>query len=327
MPTRTSVVVSAMLLLFATLGVGCASPKGNSSFAVSTSDAQRVLHDMRGDPKPLSRPLVVLAGFFDPGVASGHLRKAFKELTGDDRVIGVSFLFCGDFDDCRRQVIAAVDKAFPSDDPEWTTEVDVVGVSMGGLVGRYAAAPVQPAAPSPKGAGDGEKPQQRRLRVARLFTIGTPHRGASLATLPTLSRLQLDMRAGSEFLRRLDDAGAAAEYEVYPYVRLGDVIVGAANAAPQGRDPWWVPGEPLQDSHMMAMMDARIIADVARRLRGEAPLTTHPPQPLPGAAPPDGAPADAAPAVPPAHAHAAADPTAAPVDTAGPAVGTPFATP
>ena len=35
-------------------------------------------------------------------------------------------------------------------------------------------------------------------------------------------------------------------------------------------------------SDLMAVLDARIIADVARRLRGEEPLTTYPPQPLPG---------------------------------------------
>jgi pimeloyl-ACP methyl ester carboxylesterase len=202
------------------------------------------------------------------------LTKEFRRLTGDRRVIGVSFLWCGDFDACRRDVIAAVDKAFPSDDPNWTTEVDVVGVSMGGLVGRYAA--VTPAA----------DPDARRLRMARLFTIGTPHRGAALAVLPTLHQLQIDMRADSRFLRRLDAAESgddtAPSYQVVPYVRLGDSIVGAANSAPFGMTPYWVPGEAFQDSHMMAITDARIIADMARRLRGETPLAQDPPQPLPG---------------------------------------------
>jgi hypothetical protein len=44
-----------------------------------------------------------------------------------------------------------------------------------------------------------------------------------------------------------------------------------------------VPGKPFQDAHLMAMADPRIIADVARRLRGEPPLTSDPPEPLPPA--------------------------------------------
>jgi pimeloyl-ACP methyl ester carboxylesterase len=252
---------------------GCASSRPNASFDVSTSEAQKLLTDMRREPKPLQRPLVVLGGFCDPGIATSHLTGEFRRLTGDDRVMGVSFLMCGDFDACRKQVIKAVDKAFPSDDPRWTTEVDVIGVSMGGLVGRYAA------------ARDPHAPQGRRLKVARLFTIGTPHRGASLAIWPTLHSLQIDMRANSRFLRSLERREAAARrqegFEVYPYVRLGDVIVGVENAAPFGQDPMWVPGEPFQDSHMMAMMDARIIADITRRLRGEPPLASEARQPLP----------------------------------------------
>lgn len=252
--------------------LGCAAPPTNDSFPVTMHDAQRALGDMRDAPVPLVRPLVILGGMNDPGLASGILRSEFKQVTRDDRVIGVSFLFCGDFDACRGQVIEAVDRAFPNDDPEYTTEVDVVGVSMGGLVARYAAVP---SLSDKEGGG-------RRLRIARLFTISSPHRGAAWAVLPTFSRLHADMRPRSEFLRGLTDAeSAAAGYEIYPYVRLGDMIVGVANAAPQGQVAWWVPGAMFQDAHVMAAVDPRILADVARRLRGEEPLTSFPPQPPP----------------------------------------------
>jgi pimeloyl-ACP methyl ester carboxylesterase len=266
--------------------IGCAAPPTNQSFAVSVYDAQRVLSDMRARPRPLTRPLVILGGLGDPGFAANNLRSEFRKVTGDERVVGVSFLFCGDFDDCRKRVIEAVDKAFPSDDPTWTTEVDVIGVSMGGLVGRYAAVP----------SHDPERP--RRLRIARLFTIGTPHRGAAWAVLPAVNGMHRAMRQDSPFLRGLSEAEAAGGgYEIYPYVRLGDAIVGATNAAPHGRSPWWVPGEALQDSHLMASLDARIVADVARRLRGETPFTTDPPQPLPpGEGGPPPRPASPAPA-------------------------------
>ena len=256
----------ALLLAFISAG-GCASAKPNPSFAVSTDDAQRALGEMRTHPKRLERPLVILSGFCDPGIASSHLRSEFKRLTGDDRVIGVSFLFCGDFESCRRQVIEAVDKAFPSDDPNWTTEVDVVGVSMGGLVGRYAAVPTL------------KEPEGRRLRVARLFTISTPHRGARLAALPGWDPMHLAMRPGSPFLRRLERLEATPGgrgYEVYPYVRVGDWVVGQGNAAPVGLAPLWLPNLPLQDAHFMAFVDPRILGDIAHRLRDEAPFVAGP---------------------------------------------------
>lgn len=271
------IMMAACLALTGGCGTSSAmsSSQDNPSFNISVSEAKDLLKAMRDDPMPLERPLVILAGYCDPGFASNHLKGEFRKLTHDDRIVAVSFMFCGDFESCKREVIAAVEKAFPSDDEQWTTEVDVVAVSMGGLVGRFAAAP------------DPYDPDSRRLRIARLFTISSPHRGAILATTPTFNSLQIDMRANSRFLRALERREAAAsrrpepQYELYPYVRLGDVIVGAENAAPEGQNPMWVPGEPLSDSHIGAPMDARIIADITRRLRGETPLATEPPEPLP----------------------------------------------
>ena len=171
--------------------------------------------------------------------------------------MGVSFALCSTFDECRRKVIAAVDREFPGPDPLRTTEVDVVGVSMGGIVARYAAL-------------RSENADARRLRVARLFTISSPHLGADRARLPAVNQLQRDMRADSAFIRRLNRPENAPAFPVFPYVRLGDHTVGAANAAPVGMAAWWVPDVPLQPPHSGAVVDARIIADIARRLRGEA---------------------------------------------------------
>ena len=117
--------------------------------------------------------------------------------------------------------------------------------------------------------------------MARLFTISTPHRGADLAALPTWDARQIDMRAGSDLLRQLDAALPTTRYSVYPYVRLGDVLVGAANTAPPGTTPWWVANQPLSLPHAGAYTDPRIVADIARRLRHEPPFTTDPPAPLP----------------------------------------------
>jgi len=265
----------AISLATALGAAGCAArAPQNPSFPISVDDARAALREMEAAPRPLERPVVVLGGFADPGVGAFVWDREVRRWSSDARVIGVSFTFRRDFDQCRRDVIAAVDRAFPTSDPDETIEVDVIGTSMGGLVARYAAAPVP-----------GER---RRLRVARLFTIASPHRGAELAgRLPPLTRLQRDMRPGSPFLRRLADAETRAAatgdaYEIVPYVRLGDRTVGCDNAAPPGANPWWLANRPLEPPHSAASLDPRIRADVARRLRGETPLTIGVPAGLPG---------------------------------------------
>ena len=138
---------------------------------------------------------------------------------------------------------------------------------MGGLVARYAALPTDPDAGHP-----------RRLRVRRLFTIATPHNGAQLAPLGGLvSATARQMRHGSDFLERLNAALPDAEYDLIPYVRLGDFTVGPPWAAPPGRTPYWVSNRPLQLPHVMAFLDARFRADIVARLRGDQP--PHRPHP------------------------------------------------
>ena len=101
-----------------------------------------------------------------------------------------------------------------------------------------------------------------------------------------MSKLHADMRAASAFLQRLEQAEAATaedDYELVPYVRLGDRIVGTHNAARAGTTAWWLPNPPLNFAHFAVNRDPRVRADVARRLRGEPPLTKTPPAPVPGA--------------------------------------------
>jgi len=262
--TVLSCTVFAVLLL-----AGCSADRPlNPSFPLTYRQAEDALRQMRGEPRPLERPLVVMAGIHDPGfIVSALAKRLGKTVTGGP-IIEVAFFGSDTFDDCRDKVIESVEKVLPSDDPNATAEVDVVAISMGGLVARNAAQ---------KRADDG-----RRLNVRRLFTISSPHRGAKLAVLPTFDRRQVDMRAGSAFLVSLDASLADGDYELLAYVRLGDVIVGPKNAAPPGRTAWWVANPPLSLAHVQASGDARIVADIARRLRGETPFSTLPAAPLPG---------------------------------------------
>jgi hypothetical protein len=272
MSGRRSVPLSLLALVVG----GCVGRQSvNPSFPVTGPEARAAMKAMEQSPRALDRPVVVLGGFNETCIGPNHIAGEVRRSTGDRRVLPISFAFCESLDDCRRRVIRDVDRAFPGDDPVWTREVDVIAISMGGVVARHAAAAPPPGAPP-----------GRRLRVARLFTISSPHRGAALATLPAMpfvGGVQTDLRPGSRFLRALaqrEEPGGA--YPVYPYVRLGDVLVGAPNAAPYGQDPWWVPTPPLQPAHLLAYCDKRIVADIVRRLRGEEPFAKVPPEPLPG---------------------------------------------
>ena len=130
----------------------------------------------------------------------------------------------------------------------------VVGASLGGLVARYAAAP----------SDDPAKP--RRLKIARLFSISSPQSGATLATTLGFTQYHRDMRPGSPFMQALANHDAEATYQLYPYVRLHDEIVGEQYAAPPDREPLWLPNPPLTLSHAGAMADERILADIGLRL-------------------------------------------------------------
>jgi hypothetical protein len=265
----TAIWDPVVVVVAALLSTGCAAP-ANPSFPVSPAEAQAALKAMAAAPKPLPRPVLVLGGYHDPGLGTFVWRSEVRKWAKDATLIEVSFPFDRDFDQCRRDVIAAVDRACPTDDKDATVPVDVIGASMGGLVGRYAAV-----------ARAGE----RRLNVVRLFTVSSPHRGAAWAdAVPPLSRLHADMRANSDFFRRLEAAEAvttADDYELVPYVRLGDRIVGAAHAAPAGRVAWWLPDRPMELAHFAVNTDPRVRADLARRLRGETSFTQEPAAPLP----------------------------------------------
>ncbi|MEM7626526.1 MAG: hypothetical protein AAF333_13100 [Planctomycetota bacterium] len=265
-------LVTILLSGAATLG-GCAGLTAvNPSFDTSYAEARSQLKAMRQDKKSLERPLIFIGPFLDPFVAEwlalSHIK---KYVDNPAQTAGVSFVLWDTFDTCRAKTIAEVDRRFPTDDPEQTVEVDVVAFSMGGVVARYAALPP-----------DAERGQSRRLKVRRMFTVASPHRGANWAPLGFWNSLARDMEAGSALLQRLDAGLEHASYELVPYTRLDDWVVGPTNTAPRGVTPHWVSARPFEMAHVQAASDARIRADILRRLRHETPLTDGEPAPFPG---------------------------------------------
>ncbi len=268
---RSCAVICNLIILLSISFIlsACTARPVNPSFPDTFSQASEAVAQMRAEPRSLSRPLVIIGGFGDPNVSPPLFKHWFAGISRDARIITVSVMFCQSFDETRRKVIAAVDAACPTDDPTFTAEVDVVGACLGGLVARHAAT----ASDRPDHA--------RRLKIARLFTISTPHTGARLAQMIAITDYHRDMRPGSRFMKQLAAADADATYELYPYVRLSDEIVGARHTAPPHTHPFWLPNPPLTIAHLGAMMDVRILADIGRRLRDEQPFSQFPPTPLP----------------------------------------------
>lgn len=252
-----------LALLALVLLVGGCARHVNESFDITIHDARGELERMADEPVRLERPVVVAGGFGDPGFIAGGLARRLREATGDDRISHVDLLWCSTFDDCADRLIRHAQREHPN-----AEEFDVVGVSMGGMIARQAAM---------------QREGREQLRIVRLYTLASPHRGARLAWAAPWDAKARAMRPNSNALRTLDHALCEAEFELVCYSRLGDWTVGTENTAPEGHDLWWVDTPAMQSAHIDIQRDPRIIADIARRLRGEAPLTGVAALPLPGA--------------------------------------------
>ncbi len=215
---------------------------------------------MAQQPVGLSRPLVVVAGWRAPAWPSKSLARHLAGLAGERqaRFTAIAFTTCFSFDAAVSRVAAAVDRLWPSNSSTETTAVDMVGISMGGLIARACA--IAPA-------------RGKRVQIARLFTLGTPHRGARAAPFIPLEPLVRAMRPGSAFLGRLDEHLPSSTYQMRCYARLRDSWVGASNTAPHGSHPFWTPG-PFLLSHQTISADRLIRTDIALHLRNEPGLAT-----------------------------------------------------
>ncbi|MGP1271945.1 MAG: esterase/lipase family protein [Phycisphaerales bacterium] len=267
-PLRRSLTVTALASTVATTLSACVIRRDvvNASFDLSLDDAVADIARMRADTRPLHRPVVVLAGYRSWATLVHQLVWRLYPITSGDKqdFLPIAYANETDIEDIAAIVVDRVERRWPSDNPNETIEVDVIGVSMGGLVGRTAALPLGR-------LPDGSETRSKRLKIRALYTLGSPHTGAVLADTIAPDQAARDMKPGSAFLARLNAEFEHRDYDLVPYAVLNDTWVGATNTAPPGEEPIWTGGSYLM-SHFMITRDARIIADLARRLRDEAPI-------------------------------------------------------
>lgn len=249
-----------------TLALGCVTPSANPRFPEPASEAARALSEYSRAPQASARPILVLGGYMDPGMASGSLARALRSAIGPQaEIVAVSFGDCTSMAQCRDRVLAATR---PLRDARPECAFDVVANSMGGLVARYCALGDDEIA----ACGLPPPAQPGLLRIHHLYTICTPHLGAKMAEGPLGSPLTKDMRPRSKFLLCLDSALPNAPYSLTCFARAGDSIVGADRSAPPGMEPILFDTPPFELSHVDAHRDPRILLVIARSLRSDGSL-------------------------------------------------------
>ena len=237
----------------------------NPGFAISARDARSLLSAMTREPRPGPRPLLILGGWRAPALLPATLARVLRRVVGlpSERVACVSFLAAHSIPDAAQRARATLRRLGWDAGP-----VDIVGISMGGLVARTLAAGLE-----------GHEPHT----IHHLFTLATPHRGARLATVLRPDAAARDMRPGSPFLHALDEAWSRGRrpHETRAYALLRDWWVGATRTMPPGHGVHWVDPTPeaFLLSHFLISRDPRIVADIARQLRGEPPLAMHADEP------------------------------------------------
>ncbi len=215
---------------------------------------------------PLPRPVIVVGGYLDPGLGPNQTAERLIDLTHDLRIASVSPGFALDMDGAANKIVEAVDAAFPTDDPTWTTEVDVVAISMAGPAARLAAAP---------GGSFGD--HGRRLRIGRMFSIASPHVGARMADKLGWADLVFaarQMRTGSGFYRNLARREQLAppeeQFLIVQYAKENDLSIGPGSELPahllNRGIVIWIDTPRGRSGHQKVYADETIRNDIARRL-------------------------------------------------------------
>jgi len=262
---RVMRIFGVFVVGFLLAGCGSSGPT-NPGWSMSLDEKRGEFERMESSPVELERPVLVIGGYMSPPWVPSSYAVRLSRLTGVpfEDFAGSDLLLQGSLRDAVGVVLADLNDRYPHPSEVETIEVDVVGISMGGIVAMLAAQPEE---------------GRPRLNIRRLFTLGSPHRGASLAMDFPIDQAAQDMRYKSIMLVKLQEERSKGGYELYPYGITNDAVVGVRNTSPWGEDPIWVRGRRF-GAHFDLEHDDAILIDVARRLRGEDPVLVA--APLPG---------------------------------------------
>ncbi|MEM7754449.1 MAG: hypothetical protein AAF297_02320 [Planctomycetota bacterium] len=262
----------ALTLAALTLALPACHKVGPENPRIRVNDQQlnHLRAELKANPVELERPVVVITGLWDPGVGTADIAATLAQLTSGNPDDFIKFRprTPGTFQESAIELTDAINEQLNEGKPTTrTAEVDVVALSLGGLVARHASIP---------------SVRWIRLDAARIFTLASPHTGAHFAEdFYWVDELIADMAPGSSYLAWLNRR-YRSDYELYPYAVKNDPVVGEQYTTP----PDW-PGEPLwvrgrfYSSHQFIHRDEMILTDIALRLRGEEPLFQEPDAAMP----------------------------------------------
>lgn len=234
----------------------------NPDFPTDEATIGAAIARLRESTAALSRPLLIIGGYRSPRWLVGPLVRTLSDFlrpkAGEVTLVTVPFAMS------LAEAARDVDRAI-NDAGNQGKEHDVVGFSMGGLVASAM--------------GNGLIPKIPPLRIARLFTLGTPHRGANVAKIVAPDSAAIDMTPGSPFLESLNRLTPTLPYELTCYTYLRDWWVGTPNTSPQGLHPLWIDPPAWHSrliSHFTICRSRPILVDMALRLRGLEPISRKP---------------------------------------------------
>lgn len=242
----------AFVLVLGTAGcVGLEERRAARADAAQEMDAARAgLWRLAENQRTLPRPLILLAGWNDDPVLWGEFRHWLARCATDldGRVFAPDLRGPGGVKGAADRLAAQF---------EGLGEVDVVAHSVGGLVAREAAR-------GERGA--------KRLKVVRLYTMGTPHAGTKWSKYHPILPLReqvADCAPGSEFLCALTADPTSCEMSICSCWAEGDIVITRASATAAGEEHRVYSQAEKHRVHEKSIRDPRWARDVIGSLLEE----------------------------------------------------------
>ncbi len=187
------------------------------------------------------RPIIVIHGY---AMSQANFRPLARRLAaaGLGPIIGFEYWSLGKTGSAARKLADLIEEVRAR---TGAAQVDLIGHSMGGVVGRYHVS---------LGGGDGV--------VANLVTLGSPHHGTDVSAVG-IGRPAKELLLGSSLVQRLDAAPAPVHTRLTVVWSRADALVpGARQARVAGAD------ELLFDDlgHLGLLTDPRVAAALVDRL-------------------------------------------------------------